>query len=98
MAKTLQTKAAKAAAAAKSPLWNFPLTKRNYLLFAGGLGIIIIGFLLMATAITDDPAKYQTTWNNSLAVSVAPIVLVIGYCVIIPFALMARNSSEEQDN
>ncbi|MBI3259194.1 MAG: DUF3098 domain-containing protein [Ignavibacteriae bacterium] len=97
MAKTLQTKSAKAAAA-KANLWNFPLAKRNYLLFAAGLGILVIGFLLMATAITDDPAKYQTTWNNPLAVSVAPLVLVIGYCIVIPYALMKRNDGEQQEN
>jgi hypothetical protein len=97
MAKALQTKSAKAAAA-KSSLWNFPLSKRNYLLFAGGIGIIVIGFLLMATAITDDPVKYQTAWNNPMAVSLAPIILVIGYCVVIPFALMTRESGEHQEN
>ncbi len=97
MAKTLQTKSTKASAV-KAVLWNFPLTKRNYLLFAAGLGVLVVGFLLMATAITDDPAKYQTTWNNPLAVSVAPIVLVIGYCIVIPYALMKRNNDEQQEN
>lgn len=97
MAKTIQTKSAKAVAAAKSPLWNFPLAKRNFLLFALGLGVIVIGFLLMSTAITDDPVKYQTAWNNPLAVSVAPVILVIGYCVIIPLALMKRDPEEQQN-
>ena len=94
MAKTLQTKSK--AAANKPAMWQFPLTKRNYLLFAAGMCVIVLGFLLMATGITSDPAKYQTTWNNTLAVSVAPVVLVIGYCVIIPFALMAGGKSEEE--
>ncbi|MFN8360066.1 MAG: DUF3098 domain-containing protein [Candidatus Kapaibacterium sp.] len=93
MAKTLQSKSK--TAATKPALWQFPLTKRNYLLFAAGMGVIVIGFLLMSTAITDDPVKYQTAWNNTLAVSVAPLILVIGYCVIIPFALMAGGKSDE---
>ncbi|MBK9247953.1 MAG: DUF3098 domain-containing protein [Ignavibacteria bacterium] len=94
MAKTLQSKSK--AAANKPAMWQYPLTKRNYLLFAAGLGVITVGFLLMATAITDDPVKYQTAWNNTLAVSVAPIVLVIGYCVIIPVALMMRKNDQDE--
>jgi len=93
MAKTLQTKSK--ATANKPAGWQFPFTRRHYMLFAAGLGVIVLGFLLMSTAITDDPVKYQTAWNNTLAVSVAPVVLVIGYCVIIPFALMAGGKSDE---
>jgi hypothetical protein len=29
-------------------------------------------------------------WDNPLAVDVAPVVLVLGYCVAIPFAIMWR--------
>jgi hypothetical protein len=40
----------------------------------------------MSTAISDDP----TQWNNPLAVTIAPVLLAIGYCVIIPYGLLAR--------
>ncbi|MBL7975075.1 MAG: DUF3098 domain-containing protein [Candidatus Kapabacteria bacterium] len=68
--------------------WNFPLTKQNFIIFGAGLVTIVIGYMLMATGITDDPQKHQEAWNNPLAVSVAPLVLVLGYCVIIPFAII----------
>ena len=42
----------------------------------------------MATGISDQPALADGKWNNPLAVSVAPVLLVIGYCVIIPYALL----------
>ncbi len=68
--------------------WNFPLEKKNFIYAAIGLGIIIIGYALMATGITEDPAVVDGKWNNPFAVSVAPVLLVIGYCVLIPIAIM----------
>jgi len=41
----------------------------------------------MATGITYEPAITEGTWNNNIAVNLAPVVLFIGYLVIIPMAL-----------
>jgi Protein of unknown function (DUF3098) len=73
--------------------WDFPLVKSNFLYFAGALGAIIAGYALMATGITSDPAKHLDTWANSWATVVAPAVLVVAYCVIIPLAIMKRDTS-----
>ncbi len=73
--------------------WNFPLTKNNFLYFGGALAVIVIGYLLMATGITSDPQKYLETWANSMAIVVAPTLLVIAYCVLIPLAIMKREKS-----
>lgn len=61
--------------------WTNPWNRKHYILLAIGLGIIIVGFGLLSTGIV-------TSWDNPLAVSVAPVVLVIGYCVAIPWAIM----------
>ncbi len=51
-----------------------PFTLTNYLLFAGGLLDIILGwFMLRAGHIT-----------------LAPIMLIVGYCAIIPLAIVHR--------
>ncbi len=73
--------------------WNFPLTKSNFLYFGAALGVIIIGYLLMATGITSDPQKHLETWANSMAIVVAPTLLVIAYCVMIPLAIMKREKT-----
>jgi len=58
--------------------WSFG--KINYQLFGIGLFVIIIGYLLMATGET----------NSNQSVKYAPIVLVIGYCIIIPIAILIK--------
>ena len=68
-------------------VWNFPLDKTDLMWLGIGVGVVIIGFLLMATGITEEPAVESGKWNNFIAISVAPVVLLLGYCVIIPLAL-----------
>ena len=78
--------------------WGIPLGKKNLMLMGGAIGIIAIGYLLMATAISDDPANNQGIWNNANAVTFAPILLVIGYCIVAPIAIMWRPKKDETDN
>jgi hypothetical protein len=62
--------------------WHFPWTRRDFVMLGIGLATIIVGYLLMSNGMGVD------NWDNPLAVSVAPVILVIGYCVIIPLAIM----------
>jgi Protein of unknown function (DUF3098) len=73
--------------------WNFPLTKNNFVYFGIAIAVIILGYALMATGITADPQKYLDTWANSFAIVVAPTLLVVAYCILIPFAIMKREKS-----
>ena len=57
---------------------RLPFTRTNYLFFALGLTILFIGYVAMA----------QPPADNFLSLTVAPILLVIGYCVVIPFAIL----------
>lgn len=72
----------------KKVSWEFPLTKSNFIYLAVGLGIILLGFILMATGITEEPAVPDGKWNNPMAVTIAPILLIIGYCIVVPLALL----------
>lgn len=79
--------------------WEFPLERKNLLWLGIGLGVIIIGFLLMSTGISEDPALTTgAKWNNPLAITVAPILLVIGYCGIIPFAIMKNFNKNDEES
>ncbi|MCR4439788.1 MAG: hypothetical protein QHJ34_10515 [bacterium] len=56
------------------------LGKTNYLLAALGLIVIVIGYVCLA----------QPPVNGFLTLTVAPILLVAGYCVIMPLAILWR--------
>ena len=47
-------------------------TKKNYYLFALGLLIIVVGFITLRMG----------------SITLAPILLVLGYCVIIPLSII----------
>ena len=71
----------------KKAQWVHPWTKRQYMLIGGCVGIIIIGFLMMSVGI-------DSGWDHPLAVSVAPLVLVITYCVLVPLVIMFGGKSK----
>ena len=53
---------------------KWPFGKRNYLVFALALVVIIIGYVTLGQG----------------SITLAPILLVLGYCVLIPVALIIR--------
>jgi uncharacterized membrane protein len=77
----------RAAMKRRKVVWDFPLNKQNFMYLAVALGVIIIGYVLMATGITEEPALPDGKWNNPMAVTIAPILLFIGYVIIIPLGI-----------
>jgi Flp pilus assembly protein TadB len=55
---------------------DFPFVKKNYILFLIGLVVVVLGFITLAMG----------------DITIAPILLVIGYCVIIPVAILYSNN------
>ncbi len=88
-----------AKAFASNVTFGFPWTKMNVIGIVAGVCIVVIGYLLMSTAISPDVANNDGVWNNSSAVSIGPILLVIGYCVVIPFSIFKRfGASQDESN
>ena len=58
--------------------WSFG--KINYLLFGIGLCIIMLGYIIMATGETE----------SLQSVKIAPLILIFGYCIIIPAAIIVK--------
>ena len=58
--------------------WSFG--KINYQLFGIGLCVIILGYIVMATGETE----------SLQSVKIAPLILIVGYCIIIPAAILIK--------
>jgi hypothetical protein len=71
--------------AAPPPPAEWPFGTKNYILFGISLVIIIVGYICLGYG--DDP-------NAPITLTIAPILLVIGYALI-PFAIMARDKGKE---
>jgi len=54
--------------------------KLNYVLMAVGLGMIILGYVFLATG----------------DITAAPILLVIGYCAVLPAAILIHGRSKKE--
>lgn len=63
--------------------WAF--TKKNYLLFLIGIVTIVMGYVIMGTGEVD---SFQS-------LTLAPIMLFLGYVVIVPLALIYRDKSRQ---
>ncbi len=59
--------------------WAF--TSKNYIIFAVGVLLIAGGYIVMATG--------ETT--SAQSVTIAPIMLFLGYIIVIPAALIYRD-------
>lgn len=64
--------------------WAF--TRINYLLFGIGLALILAGYLVM----------YSGTVNSFRSLTLAPIMLFLGYVVVIPAALIYRDRASSE--
>ena len=62
-------------------------TRFKIILLSVAASTIVLGFVLLSTG--------MDAWDNPLAVDVAPVVLVLGYCVAIPLAIMWRGRKAE---
>src|SRR5438046_1321293 len=59
--------------------FHMPFEKKNILIIALGVGVVALGYLVM----------YISPTMSDMALTVAPILLLLGYCVIIPMGIMA---------
>jgi hypothetical protein len=60
-----------------------PFTKINYQILGAGILCIILGYVALA----------QDPWNGTMPLIVAPILLVFGYCVVIPIGILFRKNT-----
>jgi len=64
----------------------FPLEKPNFIILGIGLLTIVLGYVALS----------GNTVEGFSQLTLAPILLVVGYCVIIPFGIMYRKKKQPE--
>jgi hypothetical protein len=64
---------------------GLPFSKVNYQILGAGILSIILGYIALA----------QEPWDGTMPLVVAPILLVIGYCVVIPIGILYRKHNND---
>ena len=63
-----------------------PFTKANYQILGVGLLCIVLGYVALA----------QEPWDGMMPLVAAPILLVLGYCVLIPIGILFRRRTNTE--
>lgn len=74
---------------------GFALGKHNYKLLAIGFAIIVIGFLLMLGGKTDDPSQFNEKIFSFRRITLAPVIVLIGFVFEI-WAIMKKPGKSEE--
>ncbi len=68
---------------------QMPLGVRNYKILLVGFVLIVLGFVLMAGGGSDDPMVFNYDMFSWRRITLAPIVVVVGFVVEI-YALLSK--------
>ena len=66
--------------------FNMYWERTNYILFGLGALLIILGFYFMG----------QGAWDSSSSLVISPILLFLGFVVVMPVSILYRKKSAEQ--
>lgn len=66
---------------------RLPFTSMNYKLFGAGILLLVLGYIALSIGPLDG------FWT----LSVAPFLLVAGYCVVLPLAVLYRKKEKKQE-
>ncbi len=78
----------KAVSKRKPILESLPFNKTNYRILGLGLLSIVLGYVALA----------QPPWDGTMPLVVAPILLVLGYCVLVPLGILYRRKTVPEPN
>lgn len=74
---------------------GFALGTENYKYIAVGVVIVIIGFILMAGGGTKDPNIFSPAIFSFRRITLAPLVLMVGYGIVI-YAIMKKPKNKPE--
>jgi len=75
---------------------SFALSAKNYKVMLIGIAVVVLGFILMIGGGTEDPMEFSEELFSFRRITLAPIVVVIGYVVIFYSILKKETSSQPE--
>jgi uncharacterized membrane protein len=63
-----------------------PFSKINWILFCAGIMTLIVGYIFLSIG----------PWNSFWSLTLAPILLVLGYCVLIPVSILYKRKTSKE--
>ncbi|NOY06165.1 MAG: DUF3098 domain-containing protein [Chlorobi bacterium] len=59
--------------------------RENYILILVGIAVIVLGYILMAMGGLED----------AISMVISPLVLILGYCVVVPIGILYRKKKTQ---
>lgn len=81
-------------AAPKKPAQEYIFQRKNYILMFVGLGLIILGYVLMAGGGSDDPNVFSEAIFSFRRIRLAPTLVLIGLGIQV-FAILANPNKKK---
>lgn len=66
---------------------HFAMTSKNYMIIGAGIALIILGYIFMS----------ENSVDGFLPTVVAPILLIVGYCVVVPFGILYKDKGVNEN-
>ncbi|MDT8346689.1 MAG: DUF3098 domain-containing protein [Flavobacteriaceae bacterium] len=73
---------------------QFIFSKKNYRYMLIGLGVIALGFILMAGGSSDDPNVFNPEVFSFQRIHLAPMLVLLGFGIEV-YAILLKPDSEE---
>ncbi len=87
MARAIKTKRVDKQRKAKTPV-EMPMKGANYMIIVGGALLIIVTYIILAT---------NDTVYGFIPLNLVPILLFIGYIIVVPIGIMYRGRKKRVD-
>jgi uncharacterized membrane protein len=68
--------------------------KRNYQIMIAGIALVVLGYILMIGGGSDDPNVFNPAIFDTQRITIAPMLCLAGFIVVI-ISIMWRPKSEE---
>jgi len=74
---------------------EFAFTKSNYIALLVGLLTIILGYILMSGGGSDDPTEFSDEIFSFRRITLAPIVVLAGYGIVM-YSILKKPANENE--